>query len=174
MSHSILIAGIGNIFQGDDAFGVAVARKLASMKLADNIRVMDIGIRSIDLCFALLDGFDVIILVDASARGGAPGTVYTIAIEPDDVPDVAETSITNSHGLDPVSVLALAKSMEAKLNNVFLIACEPLITEHDDSGHIGLSDPVEAAVNPAIETILQLIREYKSSNSKEEVYFHDA
>lgn len=174
MSGSVLIAGIGNIFQGDDAFGVAVVQKLAAIGLPDNIRLVDIGIRSIDLCFALLDGFDLTILVDATARGGVPGTLYVIAIGPDDVPDLSEeVSMANSHGLNPLSVLALAKSVGAQFKKILLIGCEPLVLDHDESGHIGLSDVVEAAVNPAVQSILQLLSEYQSNNSKEEVPFHE-
>ena len=100
---SILIAGIGNIFQGDDAFGVEVIRRLAGIDLPEHVQLMDIGIRSIDLGFALLDPYDLTILVDATARGGAPGTLYTIEITPDDIPDASgEASMVNSHGLNPV------------------------------------------------------------------------
>ena len=174
MSRSVLVAGIGNIFQGDDAFGVAVAQKLGAIALPENVRVMDFGIRSIDLCFALLDGYDLTILVDTTARGGAPGTLYTIEIQPGDVPEVSEeASIANSHGLNPVSVLALAKSMGAQFKTILLIGCEPLMVEHDETGHIGLSEVVEAAVNPAVEMILNLIAERNSNESKEEVCSHE-
>jgi hydrogenase maturation protease len=174
MSPCVLIAGIGNIFQGDDAFGVAVAQRLATMALPESVRVMDAGIRGIDLCFALLDGFDLTILVDATARGGAPGTLYTIAIEPGDVPDLPEeASMANSHGLNPVSVLALAKRMGAQLKNVLLIGCEPLVVEHEESGYIGLSDPVGGAVNSAVETIVQILEKHGVIKSKEEVFSHE-
>ncbi len=172
MRSSVLIAGIGNIFQGDDAFGVAVIHKLAAIELPKEVRVMDIGIRSIDLGFALLDEYDLTILVDATARGGAPGTLYTIEIAAHDIPDASEEAcMVNSHGLDPVRVLALAKSMGARFNKVLLVGCEPLVLEHDDSGHIGLSEVVEAAVNPAIETIRQMIEEF--TQKKEEVCFYE-
>jgi hydrogenase maturation protease len=158
MSASVLIAGIGNIFQGDDAFGVEVIHRLAEIDLPRQVRVMDIGIRSIDLGFALLDAYDLTILVDATSRGGAPGTLYTIEISAEDLPDAGdEASMVNSHGLNPVLVLALAKSMGAAFKRVLLIGCEPLVLDQDASGYIGLSEVVEAAVNPAVQTILQLI-----------------
>src|SRR3954451_18675185 len=119
MTASVLIAGIGNIFQGDDAFGVAVAQRLTQHDSPENIRVIDIGIRSIDLGFALLDDYDLTILVDTTCRGGAAGTLYTIEIEPDDIPDGPdEESMVNSHGLNPVRVLALAKSMGARFKKI--------------------------------------------------------
>jgi hydrogenase maturation protease len=173
MSPSILVAGIGNIFQGDDAFGVAVAQRLSALPQAENVRVMDIGIRSLDLAFALMDEHDLTILVDATSRGGAPGTLYTIAIEPADIPVACdEGSLVNSHGLDPVRVLSLAKSMGAQLRRILLIGCEPLIVDRDDTGHIGLSDVVEAAVVAAVETIQTLIRKFEVDSNlvTEEVF----
>ncbi len=168
-ARSVLIAGIGNIFQGDDAFGVAVAHKLAASGFAENIRVMDIGIRSIDLGFALLEDYDLTILADATARGGAPGTLYTIEIAADDIPDADdEASMVNSHGLNPLLVLALAKSMGASFKKILLVGCEPLLLEHDETGHIGLSKVVEAAVDPAVEAIRQLVEEFGPNNLKKE------
>ena len=43
MTPTILIAGIGNIFLGDDAFGVEVARSLARRTLPGEIQVKDFG-----------------------------------------------------------------------------------------------------------------------------------
>ncbi|HEX4227947.1 MAG TPA: hydrogenase maturation protease [Bryobacteraceae bacterium] len=180
MGASILIAGIGNIFQGDDAFGVEVVRRLAGIVLPEHVRVMDIGIRSVDLGFALLDPYDLTILVDATARGGAPGTLYTIEIASDDIPNASdESSMVNSHGLNPVLVLALARSMGATFNRVLLIGCEPMILDRDASGHIGLSEVVEAAVYPAVETIRQLVESFSKNEvvpntlENEEVLSHE-
>jgi hydrogenase maturation protease len=176
MTPSLLVAGIGNIFQGDDAFGVAVVQRLSAMPVPENVRVLDVGIRSLDLVFALLDNPHLTVLVDVTSRGGPPGTLYTIEIDHGDIPDVSEAaSLVNSHGLDPVRVLSLAKSMGAELRNVLLIGCEPEILDRDDTGHIGLSDAVEAAVNPAVESIRRLIHEFETEiiNKKEEV-FHES
>ena len=173
MSGDVLVAGIGNIFQGDDAFGVAVAQRLSGISLPTHVRVMDAGIRSLDLAFALMDEHALTILVDATSRGGEAGTIYTIEIEPSDIPDVQEKgSLVNSHGLDPVRVLSLAKSMGARFGKTFLVGCEPLVIDCDETGDIGLSDPVQAAVAPAAETVLSLIEEFASRNSRdqEEVY----
>jgi hydrogenase maturation protease len=166
MSGSVLIAGIGNIFQGDDAFGVSVVHRLAALEFSEKVRVMDIGIRSIDLGFALLDEYDLTILVDATARGGAPGTLYTIEIAAVDIPDESnESSLVNSHALDPVRVLALAKSMGAAFKKILLVGCEPLVLEQDESGRIGLSEVVQAAVDPAVEMIRQVVEEFVRSKA---------
>lgn len=155
MLPSILVAGIGNIFHGDDSFGVEVIQRLASSSLPGNVRLMDIGIRGVDLAFAMLDGYDAIILIDTTSQGGAPGTLYTMELDPDDLPDGA--SLANSHGLDPAFVLSAAKSMGARFGKLFLVGCEPLVLESED-GHIGLSDVVQAAVRPAVDTVQRLLQ----------------
>lgn len=178
MRSSVFIAGIGNIFQGDDSFGVAVIHKLLALKLPPQVQVKDIGIRSLDLGFALLDGYDLVILVDATSRGEAPGTLYTLEISAGDIPEVADACLVNSHGLDPVRVLALARSIGAQLNRILLVGCEPLVLGQEASGHIGLSQVVEAAVEPAVETILRLVEEFTRDEGvtlqvKEEVCSHE-
>ena len=174
MSASVLVAGIGNIFQGDDAFGVAVIQRLSQTTHLSNVRVLDIGIRGIDLAFALLDNPALTILVDATSRGGAPGTLYTIEIDPNDIPDACEeASLVNSHGLDPVRVLSLAKSMGAQFGRILLIGCEPLVLDREDTGHIGLSDVVERAVSPATESIQQIIQEFVLELSEKEEVCHE-
>lgn len=158
MSCSVLVAGIGNIFHADDAFGVRVAQQLAQDGAPEGVRVIDVGIRSIDLAFVLLDPYELVILVDATQRGGSPGTLYTIEIGPDDIPNVCEgDSLVNSHGLNPVSVLSLAKSMGARLDKILLVACEPQVLDSTESGHIGLSDAVQAAIDPALTIIRNLV-----------------
>jgi hydrogenase maturation protease len=157
MMPSILVAGLGNIFHRDDGFGVSVATKLSSASLPENVRVVDFGIRGFDLLSALLDGYDLTIFVDAVSRGGAPGTLYTIepdldALTENDAPEIYE----NAHGLDPLKVLAAVKRTGAPLGRVLVVGCEPALLE-DDTGHIGLTEQVEAAVDPAIETIHSLI-----------------
>ena len=157
MTPSVLVAGIGNIFQRDDAFGVSVAAKLARAPLPENVRVVDFGIRSFDLMLALLDGYDLTIFVDAMARGGEPGTLYAIEPDLESLPgDPQSATYDNAHGLDPVKVLAAAKSAGARLGRVVVVGCEPAALE-DDSGCIGLTEPVEAAIDPAIDMIRSLV-----------------
>jgi hydrogenase maturation protease len=158
VSDSILVAGIGNIFHRDDAFGVFVAAKLAAMPLAPNVRVVDYGIRGIDLAFALLDPYSLTILVDAVSRGGEPGALY--AIEPD-LNSASGDVFEGAHGLDPVKVLAMAKSLGAPLGRVVVVGCEPQSLE-SEAGTIGLSEPVQAAVDPAIAMIRSFIDEART------------
>lgn len=155
MNRSVLIAGIGNIFQGDDAFGVEVARRLASEPFPANVRLMDAGIRGIDLAFALLENHDLVILADATARGGKPGTLYVIEAGP-----ATEDVVVNSHSLYPANVLAIAKSMGARLEQVLVVGCEPLILDREETGYLGLSEPVASAVDRAVQIIRELVHEF--------------
>jgi hydrogenase maturation protease len=152
----ILVAGIGNIFFGDDAFGSEVARRFACRPIPEHVHVADFGIRGLDLVYALLDGYDAVILIDATPRGGAPGTLYTIE------PDLAELSSMNAemdaHGMNPMRVLTVAQSMGANLKNVRIVGCEPAQLE-PEAGYIGLSPEVGAAVDQAIRIIESLIQE---------------
>jgi hydrogenase maturation protease len=154
----ILIAGIGNIFFGDDAFGSEVARRLAGRHLPDGVRVVDFGIRGFDLTYALLDGYDATILVDATPRGGAPGTLYVI--EPDagasHAPEDADLLI-QTHGMDPVKVLRLAAALGGQTMRVLLVGCEPETLGMDEDPAMGLSASVEAAVDAAIPLIDSLV-----------------
>jgi len=153
---SILVAGIGNIFLGDDGFGVEVARRLATFEFPDSVRVRDFGIRGYDLAYALLDGYDLTILVDAAPRGGEAGALYVI--EPDIDEGGAEGSgvALDAHAMNPVSVLRLAKSMGPVRGRILLVACEP-VSLGGEEGHMGLSDPVAQAVNGAVDVVRDLV-----------------
>jgi len=158
-SAKILVAGIGNIFLGDDAFGSEVARRLAVRELPEAVRVVDFGIRGFDLTYALLDGYDVTIFLDATPRGGAPGTLYTI--EPDleelDRVDAGGMSV-EPHGMNPLKVLSMVKSMGGEFKRILLVGCEPAPLRSED-GHMGLSEPVAAAVDEAVSVVESLVRE---------------
>jgi hydrogenase maturation protease len=153
----ILVAGIGNLFLGDDGFGVEVAQRLARRPMPPGVRVADFGIRGFDLACAIVDGAELSILVDACPRGGEPGTVYVIEVDRDalDSPGAPAPPL-EAHGLDPLSVLRLARRMDGSLSTILLVGCEPQSLGGDD-GHIGLSEPVEAAVDEAIRVIEQIV-----------------
>lgn len=159
MTPSILIAGVGNIFLGDDAFGVEVVRALGTRQLPDGVAVADYGIRGFDLAYALLDPWDSVVIVDALPRGGAPGTLYTI--EPDleslrDGPS-GETMI-NPHGMDPVRVLQLAFSMGTVRAHVTVVGCEPKDFGDELEGRMGLSAVVQSSIPGAVEMVESVIR----------------
>jgi hydrogenase maturation protease len=155
----ILVAGIGNVFLGDDGFGVEVVGRLARRSLPDGVRVADFGIRGFDLTYALLEDWDAAILVDATVRGGAPGTVYVIEPElPREADSAGGAVAIELHAMDPLSVLRLVRSMGGALSRLRLVGCEPRKFEGEDGEMaVGLSDPVEAAVHPAMEAVERLV-----------------
>jgi len=154
----ILVAGIGNIFMGDDAFGSEVARRLAAREWPAGVRVVDFGIRGFDLAYALLENPALTILIDATPRGGAPGTLYTIEPDLDDLNELnAQEPLVETHGMNPMRVLAMVKSMGAEFRRILLIGCEPMPLESEEEGAMGLSQPVQAAVPGAVELIGSLV-----------------
>ena len=153
----ILIAGIGNIFMGDDAFGVEVASKLAGHTFPQGVRVADFGIRGFDLAYALMDGYETTILVDAYPGEGEPGTLFVL--EPNlQNWDSAETrpGFVDPHGMDPLNVLHMAKHMGGVLKRILLLGCVPA-TLGPAEGQMGLSAPVTAAVDEAVQLIDSLL-----------------
>jgi len=144
----ILVAGIGNIFLGDDGFGVAVAQRLARNALPPGVLVVDFGIRGMDLAYALQEELDAVVLVDAAPRGEPPGTLSVIE------PELDEREVAlDTHGMDPVKVLALARALGRVPPRVVVIACEPAVVvsgEHDEDLVGELSEPVQAAVEDAV------------------------
>lgn len=156
----ILVAGIGNIFFGDDAFGCEVVSQLMRRSLPEGVRVIDYGIRSYDLAYALMDGYDATILVDATAQGAEPGTIYLI--EPD-IKKLDELPIesVNAHSMNPVRVLQLVRSLGGTPGWLRVVGCEPAVLEAEE-GAMGLSDKVQAAVAPAIAMIESLLSEILS------------
>ena len=154
----ILIACIGNIFQGDDAFGVEVARRLSQRSLPSEVLVVDFGIRGFDLAYALLDGHDITILVDTTLRGGSPGTLYLMEIDPHTTAGLGEPRlVVATHGMNPVRVLQLAQSMGGCSGRVLLVGCEPESLGSEEEGQMGLSATVTAAVNTAADMLEELV-----------------
>jgi hydrogenase maturation protease len=157
----VLVAGIGNIFLGDDAFGSEVARLLLQRRMPEEVRVVDFGIRGMDLAYALLEGYESVVLLDAAPRGEKPGTLYII--EPD--PGGLETMFSKAppgaeiepHNMDPMKVLHLAWALGAPIHRVLLVGCEPATTGNEDESPAGLSKPVEAAVKEAVGMVETLV-----------------
>jgi hydrogenase maturation protease len=147
----ILVACIGNIFLGDDAFGVEVARRLLARAQRAGVRVVDFGIRGFDFAYALQDGYDTTILVDAYPHDQTPGTVSVI--EPDlSRLDDSPAAFVQPHAMNPMNVLRMVKAMNGSLRRILLVGCEPQDLGGDE-GHMGLSPAVEAAVDRAVREI---------------------
>jgi hydrogenase maturation protease len=168
--NSILIAGIGNIFLGDDAFGVEVARRLAERSLPPEVRVVDFGIRGLDLAYRLLEDFRALILIDAVPRGQPPGTLYLI--EPDLeslAADDATNEMVDAHRMVPEKVLRLAASMGARFGRVLLVGCEPMPFDSETDLQMELSQPVRAAVDEAVVLIESRVSELLRKDVSHEI-----
>jgi hydrogenase maturation protease len=156
---SILVAGIGNIFLGDDGFGVEVVKRLSAHEFGSRVKVVDFGIRGFDLAYALQDGYETTILVDAYPHGQTPGTVSLV--EPDlsklnEPQNGPQKSVVETHGMNPLNVLRMASEMNAGLKKILLIGCEPA-DFGGEQGRMGLSQPVEAAVGEAVKMIISVV-----------------
>ncbi len=169
----ILIACIGNVFMGDDGFGVEVAQRLMKRTAGPfpkGVQVVDFGIRGLDLAYTLLDEYDILVLVDAVSRGGIPGTLYLI--EPDLAGMTPEKGVESvrvgldAHSMDPVKVLAYARTLGARPIRTLLVGCEPsAISGNEDymDMQMGLSEPVLAAVDKAAQMIDLLVEQLLAS-----------
>lgn len=159
-SARILVAGVGNVLSSDDGFGVEVVRRLLAdaASLPAAARVVDFGTRAVHLAYELLEDYDGVILVDAMARGEAPGTVFVfepdVAPAPEDGAAALDAPMMDAHAMHPASVLRMALGLGARLPFVRVVGCEP---EGTDEG-IGLSGPVAEAVQRAVDVVLDLLQ----------------
>ena len=155
----LLVAGIGNIFLGDDAFGVEVAQRLTRRPLPPEVEVVDFGIRGLDLGYALLNDYQAVVLVDTTRKGARPGTLYVIEPEPEasDEPSFQDMPLSPHH-LDPASTLRLVQAMGGSCRHIVLVACEPATFGPEDEGRMGLSEPVLAVVDEAVGLVESLVR----------------
>jgi hydrogenase maturation protease len=156
----ILVAGIGNAWLRDDGFGGEVAKRLGARELPAEAAVFDFGTGGLDLAYEVMRGYDALILLDVSRQGGAPGTLYVMEANEDDVEaGIEDGQVINPHGMDPQTVLRFVKSLGAWPGKVVVIACEP--AEVEDMG-FGLSDEVAAAVDGAVDLVLATVEQLRS------------
>jgi hydrogenase maturation protease len=162
----ILIAGVGNVFLSDDGFGVEVARRLAGRDLPTGVEVADIGIRGMHLAYRLLDGYRVLVLVDAVRQGHPPGTLYLLEHDLDGPAD--EAARFDAHGMDPGAVLTMLDQLahgvgvERPVDRVLVVGCEP----HNLDEGIGLSDPVAAVVDRAAQAVVDLVGDLQDEEDR--------
>jgi hydrogenase maturation protease len=153
----ILIAGIGNTWQRDDGFGSEVARRLEAVELPDGVAVIDFGTGGLDLAYQVMYGYDALLMIDISRQGGAPGTLYVMEVDEDEVTSgIEDGDALNPHGMDPETVLRFIKLTGGWPGKVVIIACEPLTIE--EMG-VGLSPVVEEAVGRAVDLVLDQAKE---------------
>ncbi|MBQ0862515.1 hydrogenase maturation protease [Streptomyces smyrnaeus] len=165
----VLVAGIGNIFLGDDGFGVEVVQRLARHPLPEHAQALDIGVRGVHLAYQVLDGCETLIMVDAVQRGGAPGTVRLIEVSEQDRAAPEGVPVVDGHHMSPQAVLALLETLREGMGGstpgrVFVVGCEPA----ELAEGIGLSPPVAAAVDEAVELVLRLLADAPAHPSPDE------
>jgi hydrogenase maturation protease len=162
----VLVAGIGNVFMADDGFGVEVAKLLGDRALPGGVDVVDFGIRGMDLVFALGEGYDIAVFVDAVPRGDDPGTLFVI--EPSVEAD-GEPVMLDAHGMDPVKVLQLAGQLGPVPERILVVGCEPQVRMDGDEENIvgDLSEPVRAAVGPAADLVENLLGDLLAENGSQ-------
>jgi hydrogenase maturation protease len=158
LNKRVLVAGVGNVFLGDDGFGVEVVRRLAGRELPEGVEVVDFGIRGMDLVYALQEDYEVVVFVDATPRGEKPGTVYLIEPEIEEDGEV----VLDTHGMDPVKVIKFARALGTSLTRTFVVGCEPQVVmsgEDYDDMLMELSEPVQMAVGEAVKLVESLVEE---------------
>ena len=156
-----LVAGVGNVFLGDDGFGVEVARLLGQQPRRDGVEIADFGIRGVHLVYELLDGCDLFVLIDAAPRGYEPGTVTVLEVDPDHAaapgdagaPGAPGAPVMDGHGLSPHDLFAMLATMGGRPGRSLLVACEPA----DVSARMGLSEPVLAALPHAVRAVEDIL-----------------
>ncbi len=165
-SVRVLVAGIGNIFLADDGFGVEVAQRLERRALPPGVEIKDFGIRGMDLVYALGEGYDVAVFIDAVPRGEEPGTLFLI--EPELELDAGEVML-DAHGMDPVKVLSLAAQLGPVPERVLVVGCEPQVRMTGDEEELvgELSDPVRAAIDGAVEMVESALGEILEASEGE-------
>ena len=153
MTGKTLVAGVGNIFQRDDAFGVEVIRLLAGRPQPPGVKVADFGIRGVHLVYELLDGCDLFVLIDAAQRGRPAGTVTILEVDPADI--ASAPGVMDAHGLAPDQVFAMLAAMGGRPGRSLVVACEPA----DVSAGMGLSDEVRRALPHAVRAVEKILEQ---------------
>jgi hydrogenase maturation protease len=160
MAARVLVAGVGNLFLGDDGFGPEVVRRLAEQgTLPPAVRVVDYGIRGMHLAYDLLDAYDTLVLVDALPGRDAPGEVVVLEVGADDLGH----GDFDAHGMNPVAMLASLDRLGGTLPATFVVGCR--VVEMDEA--IGLSAPVAAAVPAAVAAVRALVARLCAAESAE-------
>ncbi len=162
--RQILVAGVGNSWLQDDAFGSEVVKRLGALELPAGVTVLDFGTGGLDLAYEVMRGYDALLLVDVSRQGGEPGTLYVIDPHDDEIKPIDDGEVVNPHAMDPQTVLRFIKTIGGSPGRVTVVACEP--AEVEEMG-LGLSPKVEAAAGQAVDLVLDTIAELQTDAAYE-------
>jgi hydrogenase maturation protease len=156
----ILVAAVGNMWLRDDGFGGEVAKRLQERGLAAGVQVVDFGTGGLDLAYAVMRGYDALVLVDVSRQGGEPGTLYVMEVDEGSVEgEIEDGAVIDPHGMDPGTVLRFVRAVGGWPGKVVVVACEP--AEVEEMG-IGLSEEVAAAVGRAVAVVEEQVEELRA------------
>lgn len=171
MTQKMLVAGVGNIFFSDDAFGCEVVRRLADEDLPEGVVVADFGIKGVHLAYELLEGYDTVIIVDAAPCGGKPGDLYLIEPKLEEIAEsplvqaasAGESALIDAHGLEPDAIFGMLKALGGNVGRALVVGCEPECVEDG----LGLTATVEAAVEPAVRRLVDIIHRVQHTQEME-------
>jgi hydrogenase maturation protease len=164
MTARILVAGIGNIFLGDDGFGSEVVRNSEIGQDDPSVRVIDYGIRGMHLAYDLLENWDALVLVDAVPSRGNPGALHVFQADHDDDPDGESASGVDAHSMDPAAVFASLRALGGSPPYTVVVGCEAASTQEG----IGLTDPVAKAVPRAARAVEEIVAALQTTTVREE------
>lgn len=149
----ILVAGVGNVLNGDDGFGVELAWRLARREWPPGVKVIETGIGGMSLVQEAMQGYAAVLLLDAHASGGTPGTVRLLEPQLPDLsgldPHALRDYFADTHYATPLRALALLERLGRLPQRVAVIGCEPEMPSANEAPPIGLSVPVAAALDSA-------------------------
>jgi len=165
VNGKVLVAGIGNIFLSDDGFGVEVANRLALRPVPEGVHVADFGIRGVHLAYELLEGYDVLVLIDAMPMGEPPGTLAVLEPDLPATPDPSDDNapFADAHSMNPSVVLATLSRLGGSIGRILVVGCQPAVL---DEG-LGLSEPVSEAVDRAVDLCTEMLTELFTTAGKE-------
>ncbi|BAX92978.1 hydrogenase maturation protease [Mycobacterium shigaense] len=159
MTARILVAGIGNIFLGDDGFGSEVIRNAAIPPHDSNVRVTDYGISGMHLAYDLLDEWDGLVLVDAVPSRGRPGTLHVFQADHETNESDSAAWVLDSHSMDPAAVFASLRALGGTPPYTVVVGCEAGCVEEG----IGLTEPVAQAVPRAARAVEEIVAALQTS-----------
>lgn len=152
----MLVAGMGNDLLGDDGFGIVVLRRFEAAGMPDGVRVYESGIAGIGLVQELMDGYESLVIVDATDRDAEPGTVFLLEADVPAPEELTEESrqefLADTHLTVPSQALTLARALDILPLTVYILGCQP----KECGLGMGLSEPVERGVGEAVERLMEL------------------
>jgi hydrogenase maturation protease len=158
----ILVAAVGNLWLGDDGFAGEVAKRLRERGVPEDVAVADFGTGGLDLAYEVMRGYDALVLVDVSRQRGEPGTLYVMEVDPDTIESsIEDGAMIDPHGMDPQTVLRFVKTTGGWPGKVVVVACEP---EQVEEVSLGLSPRVEAAVDRAVDLVVETVEELRCTS----------